>query len=489
MILNDKLKPRYYVIILLVFLSLMIFSKLIYNGLPNFDDCYYAQKAKEVYNTGDIWIMKFNNKPEFENTPMHMWLLAISYKIFGITEFAARFSSALFTILLIWIVFLIGKLLSNEWLGAMSSFVLSTTLFLTKYSLRAMTDITLSFFIMLSILFFLMGLKKNQNYFFLSGIMTGCAILTKSIFGAYLLFIYCLYLLIERKFKILFSFKFILSGLLAVAIASPWYIINYIQYKETFIKYHFIWIIKNQAFTDKVQKWTHYLGSLKVIFSYGLPWVPIAIYGSYRLIKERLKKKEYSSWLIFILFTWLLVILLSFADHRKSWHLLPACVSASVISGYLLNQWVKNKRLFSRFFLGIYVSVIILIVILPIDINSRKSNELKKVVPIIKKIVPEGEEVLNYRQGYWGNVCSFLFYTDRHLTQPILKIQSVIDKLKTTHTLALTHRVDFKNYVSSHSDKLRIIGYYGKYVLFCHKEKLNKILPLFVIPKDKKKLI
>ncbi len=484
--LKNDLKPKYYTILLMIMLSLILFSKLIYNGLPNFDDCYYAEKAKEIITTGDIWTLKFNNKPEFENPPMHMWIIAGMYKIFGINEYAARFSSALFTVFLIYIVFLIGTLIFNEWAGFFSSFVLSTTFFLTKYSFRAMTDITLTFFIAVSFLFFILGIKKNENYFLLSGLFIGFAILTKSIFGVFFLGIMVLFLIIERRWDKLFSVKFILAGLIALIVASPWYLINYFRYKNKFLKYHFVWIFKNQVFTGGTKSFKDYLGALKVIFSFGLPWVPMAIYGSIILIKKRIKSQKFQLWLVPVLWAWILVIFLSFADQRKSWHLMPTFIASSIICGYLLQNWIKNNIKFAKIVTSVYFIVMMIIVILPIDLNSRKSNELKKIIPIIKKIVPPGQNVINFKQDYWGNTCYFTYYTDRHLTRPIHNAKKLIKKLKNTHVLGYSHRQDFQRHLSKYSQEIKIIGYFGKNVIFCHKDIWDKIDILFDIPKDMK---
>ena len=145
-ILKQLNNPKFYTYLLILFLTLILFSKLHYNGLPNYDDAYYAQKAKEILKTGDMWTLKFYNSPRYDNPPMHMWIMAGMYKIFGINEYAARFPSTLFTLILILFVFKIGKLIFDSWTGFFASFCLSTTFFLTKYSLRAMLDITLVLF-------------------------------------------------------------------------------------------------------------------------------------------------------------------------------------------------------------------------------------------------------------------------------------------------------------------------------------------------------
>ena len=155
--------PRFQLGMVLILAVVIIFSKLGGNGLANYDDCFYAQKAKEILKTGDLMTMHFNNQPAWENPPFFMWLIALSYKLFGVNEFAAKFPSAFFGVATVFLVYVIARKLYDPWVAFFSSFVLSTTFIFTRYARHAMMDVTLSFFVCLSILALLLALERRRG--------------------------------------------------------------------------------------------------------------------------------------------------------------------------------------------------------------------------------------------------------------------------------------------------------------------------------------
>ena len=51
-------------------------------GISNFDDAFYAQKAKEMLASGSFWIIHYHGQPTFENAPFPMWAMALAFKMF-----------------------------------------------------------------------------------------------------------------------------------------------------------------------------------------------------------------------------------------------------------------------------------------------------------------------------------------------------------------------------------------------------------------------
>ena len=71
------------------------------------DEPRYSQVAREMFERGDWVTPTLGGYDWFEKPALLYWLQITSYKIFGVTEFAARFGSALFglgTILSLWIL-------------------------------------------------------------------------------------------------------------------------------------------------------------------------------------------------------------------------------------------------------------------------------------------------------------------------------------------------------------------------------------------------
>ena len=73
------------------------------------DEPRYSQIAREMYLRGDWITPKLGGFDWFEKPALLYWLQIISYKMFGISEFAARFGSAIFGLLTVFSLWILGK--------------------------------------------------------------------------------------------------------------------------------------------------------------------------------------------------------------------------------------------------------------------------------------------------------------------------------------------------------------------------------------------
>src|SRR5713226_7661556 len=58
-------------------------------GLWEPDEARYAEIAREMLARGNLLVPHLNYVPYVEKPPLLFWLTAISFKVFGLTEFAA----------------------------------------------------------------------------------------------------------------------------------------------------------------------------------------------------------------------------------------------------------------------------------------------------------------------------------------------------------------------------------------------------------------
>jgi 4-amino-4-deoxy-L-arabinose transferase-like glycosyltransferase len=68
-------------------------------GLWEPDEARYAEIAREMVASGNYLVPHLNYVIYIEKPPLLYWLTALSYQIFGVNEFAARFFGALFAVL------------------------------------------------------------------------------------------------------------------------------------------------------------------------------------------------------------------------------------------------------------------------------------------------------------------------------------------------------------------------------------------------------
>src|SRR5919109_4008876 len=95
---------RLHLLVLIGLSSVLPFSKLHKGGLSGYDDALYAHEGKQMLLTGDWWNVVNNGLPNFEYPPMFIWLEALSMKMWGISDFAAKFPAALSGLLCIVLV-------------------------------------------------------------------------------------------------------------------------------------------------------------------------------------------------------------------------------------------------------------------------------------------------------------------------------------------------------------------------------------------------
>src|SRR5512141_734771 len=115
------------------------------------DEPRYAQVAREMFERGDWITPTLGGFHWFEKPALLYWLEIVSYHVFGVSEFSARFGSALFglgTILSLW---LLGRFVMTadrrsggsfaDWLAVIAA----STIGMISFSRGASFDIILTF--------------------------------------------------------------------------------------------------------------------------------------------------------------------------------------------------------------------------------------------------------------------------------------------------------------------------------------------------------
>src|SRR5262245_21933510 len=94
--------------------ALVILSRAGIGPLPNYDDAYYAEKAKQMRRTGDWLTPHFAGIARLDNPPFALWLMAASFAVLGVTSFAAVVWSALAGVACVWLTYRLALALGRE---------------------------------------------------------------------------------------------------------------------------------------------------------------------------------------------------------------------------------------------------------------------------------------------------------------------------------------------------------------------------------------
>jgi 4-amino-4-deoxy-L-arabinose transferase-like glycosyltransferase len=90
-----RLKDATILVMLLLFAGTLFFFRLGAPGFFDADEPAYAQAAREMRESGDWVTPHFNGRPRFDKPPLFYYLIMLSDRLLGETEFAARCWSAL----------------------------------------------------------------------------------------------------------------------------------------------------------------------------------------------------------------------------------------------------------------------------------------------------------------------------------------------------------------------------------------------------------
>jgi len=154
----------YAVLLALVLLSVtLFFIGLGATGLFDADEPAYAQAAREMLERGDWVTPHFNGQPRFDKPILFYWLILLSYRVFGITEFAVRFWSALAGLGLVALLWQAARRRIGGEAALWTGVAFSANLLTALLARAAVTDMLLTCFVTAAILAGLDALEASAS--------------------------------------------------------------------------------------------------------------------------------------------------------------------------------------------------------------------------------------------------------------------------------------------------------------------------------------
>jgi len=439
----------------LVFISVSLFlPKLGQTPLKSWDEAWYAEISRNILKRGSWFLLWWNGLPYYDHPPTGFWLMALSFKVFGISEFAARLPSALAGVGSVVLVYLLGKEWFDQTVGFIAGIILATTPWFWLRSRQGNLDIILTFFILLSICL-ATKLRENQKIFPLISAVFALSFLTKTIIatGTIPVLIYLIFKNMDRSNRT----NFLLSIFVFLAIILPWYLINWRQYGLQFLDRNiFVTGLKLPGYKAILSGSRNFLP----VFSFEntfynlhmgiLLWYkPFLVSLSVSLFF--LKNKPFK-----VLYLWLLPYLLIFSLSSKTelWHLIIIYPTVALLIAAFLRNISKIIPLAP-------LLILILILIFIVWTGGRMVKGLYKDVVksqplndeiILSRLAGQNEGIIYIDDDYWPTA---VFYSQKkviHLVHAGLTLPEIFEKSKKP-SLLLTKQwilerdnIDSKNY-------------------------------------------
>jgi len=328
-----------YLLLLVFFFGFLFFYRLDWTTLGSWDEAWYASIAREMLRSGNIFLLTWNGIPFYDHPPMGFWIMALTYKLIGISEYSTRLPSASAGLLSIILIYQVSiKLFQKKVIGFSAAMILGTSVWYVIRVRSGNLDSLFVFFYLLSI-YLALKVREKIYWFPAMSLSFGALMLTKTLIGlsaAPVLFIIIFYQIIQVKK----NHKIFLLGIgLFLALVLPWYYINYISYSD-FIQHHFLKIgTRNKDFASyfhiKAELPLYYLhmGVRKWYYLWLLTMGYILV--SFRFIKKN----------VLPLLVLNIVILYPFltSDETQLWHLIPMYIPLALTVSYGL--WDLEERL------------------------------------------------------------------------------------------------------------------------------------------------
>ncbi|HYO22329.1 MAG TPA: glycosyltransferase family 39 protein [Flavisolibacter sp.] len=111
---------------LLFLLAAIVYIIGLFVPLMDNDSAHHADIALRMYLTGDYVNLVDKGRDYLDKPHLHFWLSAFSYHLFGVTGFAYKFPSFLFTLLGTYATYRLGKSLYNKETGKLAALLVCT---------------------------------------------------------------------------------------------------------------------------------------------------------------------------------------------------------------------------------------------------------------------------------------------------------------------------------------------------------------------------
>jgi 4-amino-4-deoxy-L-arabinose transferase-like glycosyltransferase len=250
--------------------------------LLDVDEPRYAEAARQMLVTGDWITPVFNGALRFDKPPLFYWLIAGCYQVLGVTEQAARLPSALAAVGIgLGLVGFSRVALGRFLPGVLAATVWATSLLPMGLARMSITDMTLCACLTGTLMSLYAAAYQHPRWWLLAGLFAGLGLLAKGPVGVVLPGLILLTdTLWTRRWRPVFATTYFpAAGLLALALAAPWYGANLQRHGQLFLDALFLHNITRyqDVVSGHAQPWWFY----SVVALVGLlPWtayLPLAL--------------------------------------------------------------------------------------------------------------------------------------------------------------------------------------------------------------------
>jgi 4-amino-4-deoxy-L-arabinose transferase-like glycosyltransferase len=345
----DFLRSRFALYVLAAGFAVLSLLVLDVRTLIQPDEGRYAEMAREMLLSGDWITTRLNGIKYFEKPPLHTWMSAIAFAVFGIGEWQARLWNGLCGVLTVFLVGYTGHRVFGGRAGYYAALVLASTLYWSATSQFNSLDMAVAATMALSLCALLLAQRddadaaQRRRWMLVCWAGMALSLLTKGLIGIVLpggvLLVYAL----TSGDRAIWRRLHPLGGLAVFLILSlPWFLLVAARNPE---QPHFFFIHEHwDRFLLKTHRregpWYYFL---VLMLPASLPWLPL-LPGSLAQARQRAAGRFQP---LRLLLVWLVFILafFSYSSSKLPGYVVPVFPAIALLTGVYLERAGRTAAL------------------------------------------------------------------------------------------------------------------------------------------------
>lgn len=299
-----------------------------------------------MIETGDFWTPYFNCVTRLEKPILTYWAVVLSYKLFGISDWAARIPTIFVMSILLFAIFYIVKREFGERVAVFSTLFFATNFQIYIYTKAVVPEPYLLVFNALSTFSFYYGIKDNSKKDIIIGyIFAGLAFLTKGPLGLIIPFgINIPYFFVKKGFKNTIAPLLNMKGIIIFLLINlPWY--------GMMIKIHGMKFIDEFFIVHNLKRFSGGASMHLYPFYYYIPVILLALFFWLAYLPNFLKylsKPKFTDMEKFLLW-WAVFVFIFFSLSKNKLHhyIIIMHPPISILMAICFEK-LEGKRLFSN---------------------------------------------------------------------------------------------------------------------------------------------
>ncbi len=281
-----------------LFASLLICIFNLFVDVMEIDAAQYAEMSMEMLQSGNYLEPTCLGRPYLDKPPLIFWLGAISFKLFGISNFAYKLPSLLFAILAVYSTYRFTLLFYDKLSARTAAVMLSISqaMFIATNDVR--TDTLLMGAVIFSIWQWAAFFDASKTKYVIgAGIGLGLALLAKGPVGLIAVgFAIVPHLVWKKKWRLVFDWRLLLAILIVAVMLWPMCIGLYHQHGVKGLRFYF-WTQSFGRITGE-SEWNNHPDPVFLLYTFAwkiLPWTIFFFAGWYNAVNAVWKLRG-ASW-------------------------------------------------------------------------------------------------------------------------------------------------------------------------------------------------